>query len=282
MTRKRLYLETMQDVLGNVRMFVIDTPSGNASGIVPYLPLNELKPMPPAPDGREQVMRRFPILIAVLVALGFVLLNAVYHRGRAREGDGAAVRPGARRQGAAGPRLQDPVHPERRLLRQPHPGPRHQRARGDAARRPPAHRRRLRPLAHLRRQPVPPRRGRRRHAGGDPAAGGDPQRQRARGAGLGALRGGALRRPRRADEPHPRRRDHRGARPRHRDHRRAAEARRPAGAEPRRHLRPDEGRARARGRRRARPRQRGGAARSAPRPTAPRSRSSPRPSATPR
>ena len=48
-TRKRLYLETMQDVLGNVRMFVIDTPSGNASGIVPYLPLNELKPMPPAP-----------------------------------------------------------------------------------------------------------------------------------------------------------------------------------------------------------------------------------------
>ena len=28
-TRKRLYLETMQDVLGDVRMFVIDTPSGN-------------------------------------------------------------------------------------------------------------------------------------------------------------------------------------------------------------------------------------------------------------
>jgi HflC protein len=48
-TRKRLYLETMQDVLGNVRMFVLDTPTGNASGIVPYLPLNELKAMPPAP-----------------------------------------------------------------------------------------------------------------------------------------------------------------------------------------------------------------------------------------
>ena len=43
-TRKRLYLETMQDVLGSVRMFVLDTPTGNASGIVPYLPLNELKP----------------------------------------------------------------------------------------------------------------------------------------------------------------------------------------------------------------------------------------------
>ena len=79
-TRKRLYLETMQDVLGNVRMFVIDTPSGNASGIVPYLPLNELKPMPPRRrrPGGSQVMRRLPILIAVLVALGFVLLNAVY------------------------------------------------------------------------------------------------------------------------------------------------------------------------------------------------------------
>ena len=48
-TRKRLYLETMQDVLGNVRMFVVDTPSGNTNGIVPYLPLNELKAAPPAP-----------------------------------------------------------------------------------------------------------------------------------------------------------------------------------------------------------------------------------------
>ena len=28
-TRKRLYLETMEDVLGNVQMFLVDTPSGN-------------------------------------------------------------------------------------------------------------------------------------------------------------------------------------------------------------------------------------------------------------
>ena len=49
-TRERLYLETMEDVLGDVRMFLLDTPSGNAQGIVPYLPLNELKPAPqPAP-----------------------------------------------------------------------------------------------------------------------------------------------------------------------------------------------------------------------------------------
>ena len=42
-TRERLYLETMEDVLGDVRMFLLDTPSGNGQGIVPYLPLNELE-----------------------------------------------------------------------------------------------------------------------------------------------------------------------------------------------------------------------------------------------
>ncbi len=79
---------------------------------------------------------------------------------------------------------------------------------------------------------------------------------------LGAvpLRGGAVGRPGRADEPHPRPVDRGGARARRRHHRRAAQARRPARAEPRGDLQPDEGRARARGRRRARPRQRGGAA----------------------
>ena len=30
-------------MLGDVRMFLLDTPSGSASGIVPYLPLNELQ-----------------------------------------------------------------------------------------------------------------------------------------------------------------------------------------------------------------------------------------------
>jgi membrane protease subunit HflK len=48
-TRKRLYLETMETVLGSVRMFLLDTPSGSANGIVPYLPLNELKPALPPP-----------------------------------------------------------------------------------------------------------------------------------------------------------------------------------------------------------------------------------------
>ena len=53
-TRKRLYLETMENVLGGVRMFVLDTPGGSAQGLVPYLPLDQLKPAPaaPAPAGQ--------------------------------------------------------------------------------------------------------------------------------------------------------------------------------------------------------------------------------------
>ncbi len=42
-TRERLYLETMQNVLGNVQLFLTDTRSQNGQGIVPYLPLNELR-----------------------------------------------------------------------------------------------------------------------------------------------------------------------------------------------------------------------------------------------
>jgi membrane protease subunit HflK len=43
-TRERLYLETMESVLGDVQMFLMDTPtSGAGGGVVPYLPLNELR-----------------------------------------------------------------------------------------------------------------------------------------------------------------------------------------------------------------------------------------------
>ncbi|MFO1144466.1 MAG: FtsH protease activity modulator HflK [Amaricoccus sp.] len=49
-TRKRLYLETMENVLGDVRMFLLDTPNGSAQGLVPYLPLDQLKPAPAAPS----------------------------------------------------------------------------------------------------------------------------------------------------------------------------------------------------------------------------------------
>ncbi|MWD30106.1 FtsH protease activity modulator HflK [Aquicoccus sp. SCR17] len=41
-TRKRLYLETMEEVLGRVDKIIIDEQSGG-SGVVPYLPLNEMR-----------------------------------------------------------------------------------------------------------------------------------------------------------------------------------------------------------------------------------------------
>ncbi len=42
-TRKRLYLETMQRVLAGVDKIIIDEGAGGSSGVVPYLPLNELR-----------------------------------------------------------------------------------------------------------------------------------------------------------------------------------------------------------------------------------------------
>ncbi|WP_208348071.1 FtsH protease activity modulator HflK [Pseudaestuariivita rosea] len=43
-TRKRLYLETMERVLGDVNKVILDdNGSGNGQGVVPYLPLNELR-----------------------------------------------------------------------------------------------------------------------------------------------------------------------------------------------------------------------------------------------
>ena len=44
MTRKRLYLETMEEVLSRVDKVILDdTAGGNGQGVVPYLPLNELR-----------------------------------------------------------------------------------------------------------------------------------------------------------------------------------------------------------------------------------------------
>jgi membrane protease subunit HflK len=42
-TRKRLYLETMERVLGGVEKIIIDEQVGGGQGVVPYLPLNELR-----------------------------------------------------------------------------------------------------------------------------------------------------------------------------------------------------------------------------------------------
>ncbi|PUB13661.1 FtsH protease activity modulator HflK [Yoonia sediminilitoris] len=42
-TRKRLYLETMERVLGGVDIILLDEGQDGAQGVVPYLPLNELR-----------------------------------------------------------------------------------------------------------------------------------------------------------------------------------------------------------------------------------------------
>lgn len=42
-TRQRLYIETMETVLKNAQKIIVDENTGS-SGVVPYLPLNELKP----------------------------------------------------------------------------------------------------------------------------------------------------------------------------------------------------------------------------------------------
>jgi len=46
-TRKRLYLETIEEVLGRVDKVILDEGSdGGGQGVVPYLPLNELRRQP--------------------------------------------------------------------------------------------------------------------------------------------------------------------------------------------------------------------------------------------
>ena len=42
-TRKRLYLETMEKVLGNVDKIILENNTDGGQGVVPYLPLNELR-----------------------------------------------------------------------------------------------------------------------------------------------------------------------------------------------------------------------------------------------
>ncbi|WP_373353824.1 FtsH protease activity modulator HflK [Pseudoroseicyclus sp. CXY001] len=54
-TRRRLYLETMEEVLGETNMIILDDAiaggSGGGQGVIPYLPLNELGRTAPPPSG---------------------------------------------------------------------------------------------------------------------------------------------------------------------------------------------------------------------------------------
>jgi membrane protease subunit HflK len=42
-TRKRLYLETMEGVLGGIDIILLDEGDGGGQGVIPFLPLNELR-----------------------------------------------------------------------------------------------------------------------------------------------------------------------------------------------------------------------------------------------
>jgi len=42
-TRQRLYLETMERVFGGADKVIMDSSAGNGAGIVPYLPLPDLR-----------------------------------------------------------------------------------------------------------------------------------------------------------------------------------------------------------------------------------------------
>jgi len=55
-TRQRIYLETMEHVLGNSEKLIYDGGGPGAQGVVPYLPLNELTPRrpPAAPTSQPQ------------------------------------------------------------------------------------------------------------------------------------------------------------------------------------------------------------------------------------
>ena len=50
-TRRRLYLETMEQVLEGMDKVLVEEGKGGGSGVVPYLPLNELRNKRPASDG---------------------------------------------------------------------------------------------------------------------------------------------------------------------------------------------------------------------------------------
>jgi modulator of FtsH protease HflK len=53
-TRQRLYLETMERLFGGTDKIILDSGTQNSSGVVPYLPLNELTTKRPTTPGGTQ------------------------------------------------------------------------------------------------------------------------------------------------------------------------------------------------------------------------------------
>ena len=107
-------------VLGDVQMILVDTPDGGGQGVVPFLPLNELRRAPAT--GETAMNRRLPVLLGrprrAIVVLLLTTIFIVDEREKAMVLQFGQVRPIKEEPGLG---VQDPVHPERGLLRRPHP-----------------------------------------------------------------------------------------------------------------------------------------------------------------
>ena len=85
-TRRRMYMETMERVFGDMNKVILDGVSGGerGQGVVPFLPLNELGRMQQAPaagcghDGRDQLMNAHPSFIPASSSLVRLALSSVF------------------------------------------------------------------------------------------------------------------------------------------------------------------------------------------------------------
>ena len=155
-TRQRIYLETMERILGGSEKLVYDG-GGSAQSIVPYLPLSELTPRrPPAAPATASRRGRHAMRSPVAGVATLILLFCRHYRrlqlGLHRFADRASARGPARRAGArrhrARPELQGAVHRHRHQHRQAHPRSGKSVAGSHRFRSEAAGGRRLRPLPH--------------------------------------------------------------------------------------------------------------------------------------
>ena len=131
MTRQRMYLETMERLFSGTDKIILDTGgSGQAGGVVPFLPLNELTRRTP-PAGRRPmklgiVGGALVVLLIAAAILGYSSMFTVYQTQQA-----LVVRLGQPVRGItrARPELQGAADRQRHHHRQAHPRSRSRRRR---------------------------------------------------------------------------------------------------------------------------------------------------------
>ena len=68
-TQERMYLETMEQVLADINKIIIDKDSG--SGVVPYLPLQELK-------SRDKLMKAGKFILPIVILIAATLFFSIF------------------------------------------------------------------------------------------------------------------------------------------------------------------------------------------------------------